>query len=94
VDGLPPKIRAIVGTTIMDTPGTPVFDIPISMAHNRINSQSSDESEKEDRTWIMLLENMAAKVSQKCSVMVIFPLGKLFCEKSANKYFYQFLKGI
>ena len=33
VDALPPNIMANTGTTIMETPGTPVFDIPISMAH-------------------------------------------------------------
>lgn len=32
VDAFPPKMIARVGTTSIDTPGTPTFDIPISMA--------------------------------------------------------------
>jgi len=32
VDAFPPKIIASVGTTSIDTPGTPTFDMPISMA--------------------------------------------------------------
>jgi hypothetical protein len=48
VDCLPPKIIASVGTTIIETPGTPVFDIPISMAHNIISVQSKADKENEE----------------------------------------------
>ena len=47
VDCFPPKISASVGTTIIETPGTPVFDIPISMAQKTISSQSPTDKEKE-----------------------------------------------
>ena len=47
VDCLPPKINASVGTTIIETPGTPVFDIPISMAQNTISTQSVTDKENE-----------------------------------------------
>ena len=48
VDCFPPKIKASVGTTIIDTPGTPVFDIPMSTAQKTINIQSKADSENEE----------------------------------------------
>jgi hypothetical protein len=38
VDALPPKIMARVGTTIIETPGTPVLDMPIKTAHSPISA--------------------------------------------------------
>ena len=46
VDCLPPKIIASVGTTIIETPGTPVLDIPISIAQIAMSVQSVTESIK------------------------------------------------
>jgi hypothetical protein len=39
VDAFPPNIIARTGTTIIETPGTPVLDIPIKIAHNPINAK-------------------------------------------------------
>jgi hypothetical protein len=46
VDCFPPKIIARVGTTIIETPGTPVLDIPMSIAQNTISTQSITDKEK------------------------------------------------
>lgn len=49
VDAFPPKIIAITGTTIMETPGTPVFDIPTKIAQIPIRVQLAYDKEKMDR---------------------------------------------
>jgi hypothetical protein len=46
VEAFPPKIIAIIGTTIIETPGTPVFDIPTRMAHIAIKAQWVVDIEK------------------------------------------------
>ena len=48
VDAFPPKIIAITGTTIMETPGTPVFDIPTSIAQIPISIQLVYDKDKTD----------------------------------------------
>jgi hypothetical protein len=48
VDCLPPKIKASVGTTSIETPGTPVLDIPMSIAQTKISIQSTVDKENDE----------------------------------------------
>jgi hypothetical protein len=41
VEALAPKIKASAGTTIIETPGTPTFDIPISIPQAMMMAHSS-----------------------------------------------------
>jgi hypothetical protein len=46
VEAFPPKIIAMTGTMIIETPGTPVFDIPTRIAHKAIRAQWLFDNEK------------------------------------------------
>jgi hypothetical protein len=46
VEAFPPKIMASVGTTNIDTPGIPTFDIPTNMAQKPSNIHWSTEKSR------------------------------------------------
>jgi hypothetical protein len=57
VEAFPPKIMAITGTINMETPGTPVLDIPARSAHMAIRAH-----------WVYDIE----KLSIKAVILLIF----------------------
>jgi hypothetical protein len=67
VDAFPPKIIARIGTTTIEIPGTPTFDIPTKMAQIANNIHC-----KVEKSSVVIILNQDAKVEKMNFSMKMF----------------------